>query len=130
MADALYKVTVLDSMKELTTRQKIALSSLDGCTAIDSEVRDGASLLINVENYVVLDIHNEKSENKDYQTYIIMDKDGTKYTTSSSTLFDKFVNIVEMLEDAGENLDDLQIRVYTRESKNYKGKYFFTCELV
>lgn len=123
-----YSVKIVETSKELTARERIKLKATDDCVSLDEATKDGA-VLITVDGFAVLEVHNEKSDNKDYTKYILMDKDGTRYITGSNPLWTSFMDIYD--EVAGEDLEaePLQIRVYQRESKNYKGKAFLTCNI-
>ncbi len=72
-------------------------------------------------------LHNEKSDNKDYINFIVVDKDGEKYVTGSQSFISSFTDIVDEMLEAGET--DITIEVYRKESKNYKGKDFITCSI-
>ena len=120
------------SMEHITAREELMLKSTTGGTAIDETLAslDGNALIINPMDYAVLEIHNEKvkeGENTDYTKYIILDKDGTKYVTSSENFMNTFIDIYETMKDSGE---DYAIKIFRKESKNYKGKYFITCEII
>lgn len=129
-----FNATIIESSRELTTKEKIKFKDTTGAVSIDRASIDkdfnDEKFIINVDGYVVLDIHNEKAQdNIDYKNYIIIDKDGTKYVTGSESFFSSFMNMWEELEEAGE-LDDFQIEVYRQPSKNYTGKDFLTCTIV
>lgn len=122
-----YDVKITESWKPLSAREKIMLKNFNDAVQLD-EASKGEGLIIDVQNYAVCEVHNEKSDNKDYQKIVIVDKDGMKYVTGSPTLFRELTAIIEELADAGE--EDCTIKVYQRDSKNYKGKTFITCTLV
>lgn len=129
-----FKATICESSKQLTTKERIKFKDTTGAVSIDRTSIDkdfnNEKFIINVDGYVVLDIHNEKAQdNTDYKNYIIIDKDGTKYVTGSKSFFSSFMDIWQELEEAGE-LDDFQIEVYRQPSKNYSGKDFLTCTIV
>lgn len=129
-----YEVKVSYSWKNISAREKIALKNFNTCESLD-ELLDGENNVeIDVENYIVCDVHNIKAEGdkKDYKKYVIVDKSGTKYATGSPTFFRELTDIVSELEDSGEEgaTDNIVIRAYKRDSKNYKGKQFITCSLV
>ena len=85
-------------------------------------------LVISPDYYAVLDVHNEKSkEDKDFQNYVVVDTDGNKYVTGSTSFFEAFTEIVEEMDGTGE---EYQIEIYKLDSKNYKGKQFITCSIV
>lgn len=122
-----YEVKIVDSSMELSARDKISLKNFDNAIALDEAVNDeNPRLLIEFDNYAVAQVHNEKSDNKDYKKYIIIAKDGTRYTTGSEPFFTSFMEIYEEMQDDGE---DFSVIVYKKESNNYKGKSFLTCTI-
>ena len=61
----------------------------------------------------------------DYEKFIIIDKDGTKYVTGSESFWSSFLEIAaEMGEEA------FDVEAYKVDSKNYKGKQFISCSIV
>lgn len=120
-----YAVQIIDSSKELSARDRVSLKNFDEMIALDEAVNaETPRLMIDVSDYVVASVHNEKSDNVDYEKYIIIDKNGQRYITGSQPFFSTFKEIWD--EMAGEN-EDWGITVYKRESNNYKGKEFLTC---
>ena len=123
-----YEVTITDSSKDLTTREKIKLNDLSICKQLDQLTAEDDVVIIDVDYYVEFAVHNEKARDKDYKKIVIVDKDGTRYITGSDTFRRSLVDIADDLAEAGE-LDDFKIRVYRKPSKNYAGKDFLTCSL-
>lgn len=122
-----YAVQIIDSSKELSARDRISLKNFDEMIALDEAVNaETPRLIIDVSDYVVASVHNEKSDNVDYEKYIIIDKAGQRYITGSQPFFSSFKEIWDEME--GEN-EDWGITVYKRESNNYKGKEFLTCTI-
>lgn len=120
-----YSVAIKESSRELTAKQRIALKDTTEAVKLD-EATQVEPVIINVDMYAVLDIHNEKSENPDYENYIVVDKDGTKYATGSSSFWSSFIDIFTEME--GED-EAWTLKVYRVPSKNYKGKDFITCSI-
>lgn len=128
-----YKATIHESSKQLSVKEKIKFKNLTNSVSIDNvstekEFND-EKFIIDVDGYVVLDIHNEKSDNKDYMNYLIIDKDGTVYRTGSESFFSQFKGMYDEMEEAYE-LENFSIEVIRRPSKNYSGKSFLTCQIV
>lgn len=121
-----YNVTISIASRELSARERIAIKDFSNAIPLDEATKDG-KLVINPVDYAVLDVHNEKSDNKDYKKYIVIDAGGTKYVTGSENFFDSFMEIME--EMSGED-EEFSIEVYQMESKNYKGKSFITCSIL
>ena len=120
-----YSVSIKESSRELTAKQRIALKDTTGAVKLD-EATQIEPVIINVDMYAILDIHNEKSENPDYENYIVVDKDGTKYVTGSSSFWSSFIDIFTEMEGDDE---EWALKVYRVPSKNYKGKDFITCSI-
>lgn len=122
-----YHVTIKETSREITTREKIMLKDTTDATKLDDLVKDGGSAVITPEAYAILSIHNEKSDNKDYEVYIILAEDGEKYVTGSPSFWASFMDIWTEMDGANETF---AIKIYKRDSKNYKGKQFLTCSIV
>lgn len=121
-----YSVSIKETSRELTPKQRIALKDTTNAVKLD-EATQIEPVIIDVDMYAVLNIHNEKSENPDYENYIVVDKNGTKYVTGSASFWSSFMDIFS--EMAGED-EDYSIKAYRMPSKNYKGKDFITCSIV
>ena len=122
-----YEVKIIESSKELSARERISLKNFDEMIALDEAVNtETPRLMIDVSGYVVASVHNEKSDNVNYNKFIIIDKDGQRYITGSNPFFSAFKEIWDEMD--GEN-EDWGITVYKRESNNYKGKEFLTCTI-
>lgn len=123
-----YKAVVARASKELSAKEKIMLKDMSDAVKLDDAVKEQA-IVIKPEFYAIINVHNEKSDTKDYTKIVIVDGDsGIKYTTGSMPFITTFEDIMQEMEDAGET--DFSLKVYAKESKNYKGKYFITCSII
>lgn len=123
-----YKAVVARASKELTAKEKIMLKDMSDAVKLDDAVKE-QPIVIKPEFYAIINVHNEKSDTKDYTKIVIVDGDsGIKYTTGSMPFITTFEDIMQEMEDAGET--DFSLKVYAKESKNYKGKYFITCSII
>ena len=120
-----YSVAIKESSRELTAKQRIALKDTTEAVKLD-EATQVEPVIINVDMYAILAIHNEKSENPDYDNYVVVDKNGTKYVTGSASFWSSFMDIFTEME--GED-EAWTLKVYRVPSKNYKGKDFITCSI-
>lgn len=130
-----YKAVVKESVKGLTAREKIAIKALNDVTELNDLVTPEQAIMINIDNVVTVQVHNEKSDNQDYNKYVYIDKDGTKYVSGSEPLYTTVKDILSDIEDAiadGEmdEKEDITIKVMKKESANYKGQMFLTAELI
>lgn len=121
-----YSVEVAETSRELTGKQKIQLKDTTDCVRLDKATQE-APVLIDVDFFAELHIHNEKSEDKDYKNYVVVDKDGTRYVTGSESFWSAFRNIFDDMSETGE---EWQLKVYRMPSKNRQGKDFITCSIV
>lgn len=122
-----YNAVIRACSKELSARERVLIKDTTNAISLDEATSDSdSSLVISPDFYAVLDVHNEKSDNKDYTKYILVDKNGNKFVTGSDSFWNSFMEIMAEMEGEG----DFEIQVYRRESKNYKGKSFITCSIV
>ena len=124
-----YEVTIRESSKELTPKERIKIKDLSNSQNLDALTQNEESVVINYAYHVILDIHNEKSKDRpDYQNIVVVDKDGNKFNTGSNSFITALEEIIVEMADAGE--EDVEIEVYRKPSKNYKGKDFITCSVI
>lgn len=127
----MYKAKVTDASRELTAKEKIMLKDTSNAFSLDELTQEAQfnneKLILNIDYYVTIDVHNDKADDKDYQQFILVDKDGKKYYTGSTSFINNFIDIFEELTEAAE---EVTIEIYRKESKNYKGKEFITCSVV
>ena len=121
-----YNVTVEECSKELSLKEKVKLMDTTSAIRLDKATTEGA-ILINPDFWAVLAIHNEKSQDKDYKNYLIVDKDGSRYVTGSESFWSSFTDIMNEMADSDEQFS---IRAYRADSKNRPGKQFITCEII
>lgn len=121
-----YAVTIKETSKQLSAKQRIAIKDTTNAMKLDEATANAENVLIYPEMWAVLAIHNEKSDDVDYENYVLVDKDGTKYVTGSKSFWASFMDIYREMENEDE---EWGIKVYRMESKNYKGKQFITCSI-
>ena len=123
-----YSAKVTFISKDIPTKEKIKLKDTSNATSLDAATVEGP-VVIEPAYYAEVSVHNEKSEDKDYKKYIIVDKDGNKFATGSESFITAFKEIADDMaaEAPGEAYS---IEIYRKPSANYKGKEFITCSLV
>jgi hypothetical protein len=123
-----YVAKLVSATRELSAKERVAVKMFIGAERLDELTqRDENGVLIDIDYVAVVEVYNEKSDNKNYNKYVYVDKDGTMYISGSETLYRNYEEIAEEME--GEN-EPWSIKVIRRESTNYKGKDFLTCMLV
>lgn len=120
-----YSVSIAETNKELSAKERIRFKDTSDAVKLDEATKE-EPILITPTVYAILNIHNEKSDNKDYNNYLIEDVDGTKYVTGSESFWASFIDIYNEMKDETE---PWQIKAYRLPSKNYKGKEFLTCSI-
>ena len=123
-----FSASIRFASRDLSVEEKIKLKDTRDAISLEESSREGA-VVVKVVGYVVLDIHNEKSEDKDYVQYLLIGANGDKYLTGSESFFNSFIDIWEELEELPMPNEGWGIKVYQRPSKNYQGRNFVTCSL-
>lgn len=116
------------SFENLSAKDRIKYKQLDTARQLDELTSCESSFIIEeVKGYVLLEIHNEKADTPDYIKLLIIDSNDNKFTTGSESFIRAFGEIYT--EMSGE-AEPWGIEILKRESKNYKGKYFLTCNII
>lgn len=115
--------------KELTKKEKAMLKDLTDCAVLGTEVETSdCDIIIHPEYYAVLSIHNDALAEPDYEVYVIVDRDGTKYQTGSDSFISSFLDIKDDMQD--EDPETWAIKVTLKPSKNRTGKSFLKAVLI
>lgn len=122
---------VNSSFEKLTGKDKLRFINFMDMIQLDDVVAEtGEHYPITVTGFVTVQVHNEKSDNKDYTKMVLVAEDGTLYVTGSDSFMREFENIVDVLNDdfTDAGTEPLyEINIYKRPSKNFNGKKFLTC---
>lgn len=124
-----YSVEIKSASKELSTKERIMYKDTSECIKLDDVLGEDNFILIKPVDYVVLQVHNEKSSNKDYTTIVLITETGERYITGSESFIESFENVWDDITDLQADGEDYQLKLYKKESKNYKGKFFITCSV-
>ena len=120
-----YSVNIREVSRSITAKERVKLKDTTNAISLDEVTREG-KFVFEPDYYAILDVHNEKSEDKDYIKYVIVDKAGTKLVTGSNSFFISFKDIMDEMAGCEE---EFSIEAYRVPSKNYKGKEFITCSI-
>ena len=122
-----YSVSIIETSKQLTAKERIALKDTTAAIKLDEATKE-APVIINPGFYGVLGIHNVKADPQDYENYVIVDAEtGDKYITGSESFWNSFLEIAAEMQ--GED-EAWSIKVYRLPSKNYAGRDFLTCSII
>ena len=125
----MYKSEITEtSIKKMNKVELTAYKDVSDCIALEECVNnsENGEFVIEPADYVKLHVENDKSESKEYNILVIIDKSGEKYKTGSEAFERSFMDIFTELN--GEK--GWAIKVFGKESKNYKGKKFLTCSVI
>lgn len=126
----MYKTEVKEVFgKELTKKEKVMLKDLTDCTVLGTEAEaNGCDIIIHPAFYAILSIHNDALPEPDYEAYVIVDRDGTKYQTGSDSFITSFRDIVSDMQD--EDPETWAVKATLKPSKNRTGKSFLKAVLI
>ena len=127
-----YSATILEASSELTARERVMFKDTQNAISINdfaesAKAEGGKAIIENVKGYVHISVHNDKSDDKDYDNYLIIDATGEKYVTGSQAFWNSFMDIYNEMKDETEPWG---IQLNLIPSKNFKGKNVLTCSLI
>ena len=126
-----YSATIVEASRELSAKERVMYKDLGNASQMvdfaRSAIENDGKAIIDFADYVVIDVHNDATEDKDYRNYLLIDKNGNKYYTGSLAFWNAFKNIYAEMKDSEE---EWAIQLNLLPSKNYKGKEILTCSLV
>lgn len=121
-----YEVKIVETSKELSAKERIQLKDTTDAIKLDKATQC-SDVEIDVDYYAELSVHNEKTDDKDYANYVIVDKSGGRYVTGSPSFWSSFKNIFEEMK---EETEPWKLKAYRMPSKNREGKDFITCSII
>lgn len=122
----MYKVEVRSSFKEISAKDKVKYKNFDEGISISDYIDKNGELIIAPDNVIELHIINDKSEDKEYNRYLVIDKENNVYTTGSDSFYESLSDIMADMAEVGE---PYEIKCYKQQSKNNSGK-FINCRIV
>jgi hypothetical protein len=131
-ATANYSATIVDSSRELTARERVMFKDTQNAISMNdfaeqAKAENGKAIIENVKDFVHITVHNEKSDDKDYDNYLVIDANGEKYVTGSQAFWNSFKAIYDEMKNES---DPWGIQLNLIPSKNFKGKNVLTCSLI
>ena len=117
---------IIWSSRELVGREGLMYLETSECTKINDLVTiDEPMMIENINVGVVLNTMDDEGE--EYNTIIITDAEGNKYSTSSENFIRKFKEIVDYLNSHNDT-EPYSIKVYKKMGKN--SNPFITCNII
>lgn len=122
-----YTVNIVNVSKDISRIDRVKLKDTLRCISLADATKTG-SIVIDVDYYAELEIHNPRSQQqKEYNKYVIVGKNGERYITGSKSLMESLISIMQEFEGSDE---EYEVEVYRLPSKNRQGAEFLTCSLV
>ena len=127
-----YASSIAEASRELTAKERVMFKDLGNAQKLntlaeEAEAKGAKAIIDNVKDFVVINVHNEASEDVDYKNYLIVDGNGEKYYTGSTPFWNSFKAIYDEMAESGE---EWGIQLNLIPSKNYSGKTVLTCSLI
>lgn len=127
-----YTSTIREASRELSAKERVMFKDMANATSlvdfVSAQRETGEKAIIDVVDFAVIDVHNPRAQDAtDYTIFLVIDKNGNKFYTSSEAFWSAFSNIYAEMKDADE---EWGIEAVLIPSKNYKGKEILTCSLV
>jgi len=119
-------VTIKEKSRELTAKEKLIVDDYSNVIKLNDEC-DKAPVTIAPSYYVITTIQEDGKE--PFDQIMILDKSNKKYVTGSTAFINSFLKIFNAMTEA-DPLEDYQISVFKKDSKNYAGRKFLTCSLL
>lgn len=117
----MYEVKIVEASRELTKKETYKATDFAGNLKLDKELSEGNEIKINVDYFVKCSVTNDDGES--YDVIVVVDKDGKRYSTGSSSFMNSFDRIVEVMDG-----EDFSVIAFKRESKK-SGKTYICCTL-
>lgn len=121
-----YEVTLVHATRELKGKELVMAKQFTDAISLKDIVKENGAVLIDVDYLAEFSVHNERSENKDYTVYILCDKEGNKYQTSSISFYESAVDCIADMDEVEEGWS---LKVFGMKSKNFAGD-FLTATIV
>ena len=117
-----YSKKLINSIFQTSKKDSITAASMIGACDNFTNVQDGAQF--DIVGAFVFNIHNDKCENPEYDTMILMFTDGNGIQTNSKSAINSMEEIVDLVSDVAEApVEKITIEVKKRDSQNNSGKY-------
>lgn len=121
-----YEVTITSTSRDMSAKERMMAKDFANAISLIEVVKEG-SIVIDPDCVVMCKVHNEMSDNKEYEKCVILDKSGKKFITGSPT----FINAIEGIMQEMKGCEEpYKIEVTSHESSKYKGKTFLTCSVL
>lgn len=115
-----YKAVIERGSRDFTARERLKMKEFSDAIRIVDFVQT-ENPVITVVDWAVVHVTNanaKRDTDKEYIKFLIIDKDGIKYTTGSQSIIDSVIDFWTELDG-----EELTIKFVSRPSKNYDGNF-------
>lgn len=125
------KTNLIDVTRELTGREKAKIITATPKKLDEIIMNIGDKFDINIDYVATVQVSGiEMDDGTDtFKSYYYVSKEGDIYSSSSDSLYRAVTSIIEVIQDEGDT-DDIIVQIFGAESKNFKGRPFFTANLI
>ena len=81
-----YEVKITECSKDLKARERLFVKDTSDAIKLDEATAE-SEIIITPAYYAILGVHNEKADDVDYSTYVVVDIAGNKFVTGSDSFF-------------------------------------------
>lgn len=117
----------------LTSRRDILrITTRDDAISM-KEVENGSEIAVTA--YVIQEVTRDRGDHADgevFNSIMVLDDKGTVYATRSDTFIEKLQEIMDELQEAGEDMSDLTgnpLVIRITKQRSSKGNQFVSCSL-
>lgn len=123
-----YSAEITNSSMELNARGKIYYKDMSNHIRLDTVIADNDNeVIIDVQDFVEVHIHNEKADTTDYDVLVIVSEDKS-YRTGSESFKQAFLDM--FYDIRAETEEPFKIRCYSVPSKNRDKTTFLKCSIM
>lgn len=123
-----YKITLVKSTKELSKRDILRYSDLTNSAKLVDVVAPDCPFTMDIDNVIVFHVSNgnaKKDQSGEYDVFILVDKEGNSFYSSSQSLLESITTIQDVMGD-----EEYAIEIKEIPSKNFNGKGFLKASIV
>lgn len=116
------KISTVHGCGELSVKDEIRVKDFTSFEQVEALVKTKEEF--KPEWLAELDVHNEKSENKDYAVYVFRTADGEMFYTSSESLAESLVDIISLKDRLNAAEAEWGVVIKEFKSKNNTGDFY------
>lgn len=133
--EKMYSANIIKGSREFTKREKLMLTDTTNAESLNDATKAG-SFNIAPEDYALVHVVNPNAKpdkqtgevRDEYDVFVILDKEGHAYQTSSLVFMESFMHIWDVMKGDSDP-EDFEIACIRVPSNNNSGDYL-TCKII